>query len=128
MMRAADGPPQTLPGILDRRSRERDGDALTYPDHRATFPEFAAVVRLFARSLHVAGVRPGDRVGILMAGSVDAYGLALGAMRAGAVPVPVNVRFKARELGFVVRNAGMKIIVADPSYASLLEEAGVAEV
>ena len=50
-----------------------------------------------ARRLHAAGVRKGDRVGLLLHASLDAFTLQLGAMRLGATPVPINARFKARE-------------------------------
>ena len=80
-----------------------------------------------ARRLYAAGVRKGDRVGLLLQASLDAFALQLGAMRLGAIPVPINARFKARELRYVIGHSGMKILITDPAYAALLEEAGAAE-
>jgi fatty-acyl-CoA synthase len=51
----------------------------------------------------------------------------LGAMRAGAVPVPINARFKARELRYIVEHSGMRLLVAEPAYLEPLDEAGAAE-
>ena len=48
-------------------------------------------------------------------------------MRLGAIPVPINARFKALELHYVIRHSGMRILVAEPTYAGLLEEADATE-
>jgi fatty-acyl-CoA synthase len=103
------------------------GDALVFPHERASFSEFAAATWDMARRLSAAGVRRGDRVGMLMSASVDAYALLVGAMRLGAVPVPVNARFKALEVSYVVGHSGMSVLVADPAYAAVLEEARAAD-
>ena len=51
-----------------------------------------------------------------------------GAMRIGAVPVPVNARYKARELSYVVAHAGMHLLLLDPQFAPLLEDAELPDV
>ena len=117
----------SLPALLDSRARDSDADALVFLSERATFSELAEATRVAAARLHAAGVGPGDRVGLLLVASIDAYALMLGAMRLGAIPVPVNARFKARELGYVVTHSGMRLLVAEPSYEALLEEAGASE-
>ena len=63
---------------------------------RAGYRQFADATIEMARRLHGAGVRKGDRVGLLMNASLDAFALQVGAMRLGAIPVPINARFKAR--------------------------------
>jgi fatty-acyl-CoA synthase len=115
----------TLPALLDHRARHTGVDALVCSGERVTFPELAAATRVAAARLHRAGIASGDRVGLLLPASVDAYALVLGAMRLGAVPVPVNVRYKARELRYVVGHSGMRLLVALPSFGGLIEEAGV---
>lgn len=119
----------TLPGLVDRAARLRPGaEALSLPGgDRATFAAFAARSREMARALLGAGIEPGDRVGLLLPASVDAYALVVAAMRVGAMPVPINARFKARELSYVVRHAGMSLVLADPLYADALVEEGVAD-
>jgi fatty-acyl-CoA synthase len=114
--------PPTLPALVDLRAAA-PGDALVFPRERASFSELAALSQEMARRLRAAGVRRGDRVGMLMTASVDAYALLVGAMRLGAVPVPVNVRFRALEVSYVVGHSGMSVLVAEPAYAAVLEEA-----
>jgi fatty-acyl-CoA synthase len=48
-------------------------------------------------------------------------------MRLGAIPVPVNARFKARELRHVVTHSGMRLLVSERAYAGPLAEAGAAD-
>jgi fatty-acyl-CoA synthase len=117
----------SLPELLELRARGSALDALVFSDGRASFAGLAEEARAAAGRLHAAGIGPGDRVGLLLPASVESYALMLGAMRLGAIPVPVNARFKTRELGYVVRHSGMKLLVAEPSYAALLDEAAVHE-
>ena len=93
------------------------------PGERVDFATFAGLTVTMARRLHAAGIGRGDRVGLLNGDSIDALALLLGAMRLGAVPVPVNARYKARELSYVVENAGMHTLVVDPAFAPLLDDA-----
>ncbi len=118
--------PATLAGLVDLRAGT-PGDAVVFPGERAGYNEFSDASIDMARRLYAAGVRKGDRVGLLLQASLDAFALQLGAMRLGAVPVPINARFKARELRYVVGHSGMKILITDQAYAALLEEAGAAE-
>jgi fatty-acyl-CoA synthase len=114
----------SLPALLELRAGGSDTDALVFSEGRASFAGLADEVRTAAGRLHAAGVGPGDRVGLLLPASVGSYALMLGAMRLGAIPVPVNARFKARELRYVVQHSGMTLLVAEPSYEALLDEAG----
>ena len=118
--------PSTLPVLVALRATA-DGDAIVLPAERASFREFADAMNEMARRLHAAGIRKGDRVGLLLPASLDAFALQLGAMKVGAIPVPVNARFKARELRYVIRNSGMRLLIADPAFSRLLDEADAAE-
>jgi fatty-acyl-CoA synthase len=118
--------PPTLAELVDLRA-DAEGDAVVFPGERAGYREFSDATIEMARRLHGAGIRRGARVGLLMNASLDAFALQVGAMRLGAVPVPVNARFKARELHYVIRHSGMKLLIAEPFYADVLEETEAAE-
>ena len=118
--------PATLAGLVDLRAGT-PGDAVVFPGERAGYAEFADASTEMARRLYAAGIRRGDRVGLLLPASLDAFSLQVGAMRLGAVPVPVNARFKARELRYVVEHSGMRILISEPAHTELLAEAGAAE-
>ena len=117
---------RTLPELLDRAAEARpDVVALSYPEGRVTYRELADRTMALACRLLGAGVERGDRVGLLLPGSIDGFALVLATLRVGAIAVPVNARYKARELEYVVRHAGMRLLVAEASSLPLLEEAGI---
>ena len=64
-----------------------------------------------ARSLAAMGVGRGDRVGLFMPNGPEFIASLFGILFTGAVAVPVNARFTARELGHVVRDAGLKVLL-----------------
>ena len=58
-------------------------------------------------------MQPGDRVGVLMPNRPGMLVVIYGAMRLGAIPVPINGRYKEREVAYVVEHAGMKLVVRE---------------
>jgi len=62
-------------------------------------------------------------VGILQHGSVDMIALMIGAMRLGAVAVPVNARYKSTELAFLIEHADVQVLVVDDDFVSVVQEA-----
>jgi fatty-acyl-CoA synthase len=119
--------PNSFPQLIDRAAATAGEDAgLFLPGEGAAYPDFAARSNELALRLRGAGVRRGDRVGLLFNSSVDAYALLVGAMRLGALPVPTNVRFKSIELRYVIAKSGAKVVVAEPRFADALREPGIA--
>lgn len=120
----------TLGDLLDERAETcGDQEALVFPDRRVTFRGLRDRARVMAKVLVGVGVRPGDRVGLLLPASVDLLALLFGAATIGAVAVPINARFKASELRHVVVHSGMSVLVAAPATSggsdlrALLDEA-----
>ena len=116
-------PPVLTIGSLVDRAAELGGGGIVMPDARASAAEFALLTRTMARRLVAAGVTHGERVGLLNTDRIDSLAILFGAMRIGAVPVPVNARYKARELSYVVDNAGMRTLILDPEFTPLLADA-----
>ncbi len=82
-------------------------------------------VRALADHLHERGISAGDRVGCLLASSVDYVVAVHATARAGAVFVPVNVRYAAPELAFAVRHVDMALLVVGDEFEALAAEAGL---
>jgi fatty-acyl-CoA synthase len=119
--------PPTFPALIDCAAERCPPDVgLVLPEERAGYRDFAARSVELACRLRGAGVVRGDRVGLLFNSSVDSYALLVGAMRLGAMPVPINVRFRSRELEYVIAKAGMRLVVCEPRFADGLLEPGVA--
>ena len=114
--------------VVRGAARYGDSDAVVFPDTRHSFESLEQAARRSARSLLGLGVRPGDRVGILMPNCMDFIEVMFGAAVIGAVPVPINARFKGRELAYVAENADLKVLVTSDiidqhtDYAAILHD------
>lgn len=76
-----------------------------------------------ARLLQAKGVAEGERVGLLGGNSVPWPAAALGVLKAGAVLVPLNPRFKPAELRKVADDAGAKIVITDDPIVATVDAA-----
>jgi len=73
-----------------------------------------------ARGLVRLGLEPGDRVGILSLNRVEFVIALLGAMRAGVVPVPINVKLSADTVSYIVFDSATRLMFAEPEPKSLV--------
>ncbi|WP_079106403.1 Pls/PosA family non-ribosomal peptide synthetase [Streptomyces hygroscopicus] len=89
----------------DRLAVDADGIALTYPqlDERAN--------RL-AHFLLAEGVRPGDRIGLLLDDAVDAYVGMLAVLKAHAAYVPLDAGFPPDRLRYIVADASARMVLS----------------
>jgi fatty-acyl-CoA synthase len=103
-----------------------EAPAASFPSGEIGYGELRERSLTAARALLAAGVRRGDRVGILLrAAGVPYVELALGILRVGAVVVPINARNKARELEHVVRHAGLSLLVSAEEFGPIVADADV---
>jgi long-chain acyl-CoA synthetase len=70
--------------------------------------------------LAARGIAAGARVGVLCEASIEFMLATFGAMRRGAIPVPIGIRLQAPELDYVVQHCGMEALIFDASLAHLL--------
>src|SRR5262249_51196638 len=75
------------------------------PEH-FTWAQLRAEVGRIASGLVSAGVRPGDKVGIMVPNQPEFPLAWLAVIDAGAVAVPLNPRYTSREAEFVLAAAG----------------------
>ncbi len=84
-----------------------------------SFRELDRMCNAVARGLARADVTPGDRVGTLASNRVEFVATLLGGMRAGAVPVPVNLKLTADTIAFILRDAGARFVFTEPALRHL---------
>lgn len=118
----------TIGDLVERAAERTDREALAFPQERITYPELAARSTRFAASMYRLGVRPGDKVGILMHNCVDFAVSLIAASKLGAIVAPVNGRFKAHELRHLISHADIRLLLTAtgpggaPDYPTLLGE------
>lgn len=109
----------TTIGDLLIRAAERwpDADALVLPASRHAFGDLAQRSVGRARALIALGVRPGDHVAMLLPTSVEFVEILFGIALAGAVPVPINARYRGNELRYLVDNSDSVAVVTTTDVA-----------
>jgi hypothetical protein len=78
-----------------------------------SFGDLDRAAAAVARGLLALGGKRGDRVAILAANRAEYLSVFLGAMRAGLVAVPVNLKLPAAAIEHIVRDAGVSTIFVD---------------
>jgi acyl-CoA synthetase (AMP-forming)/AMP-acid ligase II len=97
---------------VDRVAAERPSDlAVTDPQRELTYEELSAETDAFANALVDLGVDAGDRVALYLPNSTAFVVAYFGAMKRGAVPFPVNMRFEGPEVEYVLEDAGARMLV-----------------
>ncbi|WP_414449544.1 AMP-binding protein [Burkholderia sp. 22PA0099] len=103
--------------FADRVAYISAGSRLTYAALARKANAFAAYLQ---RDL---GVKPGDRVAIMLPNSFQYPVTLFGVLKAGAIVVNVNPLYTARELAHQLKDSGAETIVVFENFARTLEEA-----
>jgi acyl-CoA synthetase (AMP-forming)/AMP-acid ligase II len=74
-----------------------------------------------AHSLVRAGIRPGDRVGLLSKNSIEYTVAVFGISKAGAVLTPLNYRLAPPELAFILDDSGARMLLASAAYTASID-------
>ncbi|MBN4683621.1 AMP-binding protein, partial [Pandoraea nosoerga] len=80
-----------------------DAVALWFEGRETTYAELDRLASRCANALIDAGVKPGDRVGVLAKGNDDFFVLWLGCAKARACLTPVNWRLAPPEIAFILK-------------------------
>lgn len=94
-----------------------DRDALLTPQRNFTFAGLRAEVRRAAAAMIDHGVAPGDHVAIWLPNTWHWVVTCLAVHYAGAVIVPLNIRFTAREAGEILARVNAPLLVAAAEFA-----------
>ncbi|MGW5849568.1 class I adenylate-forming enzyme family protein [Streptomyces sp. NPDC055254] len=117
-------PPTLLHAFREAVARAPGRTALAYFDGRTGYAEADALSDSVAGHLAAHGVRRGDRVAVMLQNTPHYVLAVLAAWKAGAVVVPLNPMYKAREVGHVLRDSGARALVCDGrAWTAYLREA-----
>ncbi|GAA0961913.1 putative fatty-acid-CoA ligase FadD [Virgisporangium aurantiacum] len=102
----------TLPALVEAAAAAYgDREAIVDGATRIRFAELAGQVDGFARAVMAAGVEPGDRVAMWAPNGWRWVVAALGAVRAGAVLIPLNTRYKGAEAAYILNRTKARLLV-----------------
>ncbi|MBQ9066213.1 MAG: acyl--CoA ligase [Clostridia bacterium] len=112
----------------DERSRITWRDyALVQPEpgkefrREITWKEFDEHANMFANLLFTRGVKKGDKVAILLMNSIEWLPIYFGALKTGAVVVPLNYRYDSEEIKYCLDKADASILVFGPEFTGRVE-------
>src|SRR6185437_16016828 len=89
-----------------------DSRALIFPGCILTYGELLARARVRARELRALGLGRGNTFGMMLPNSPEFVEFFLGGSFIGAIPVPINTRYKPFELEHVCRDAQLHALIS----------------
>ncbi len=104
---------QMLAGTV---SRHPDRAAIICGQRRMSYLEMDRESNRVASALMEMGVAKGERVATLMTNSPEFVTVYFGTLKAGAIPVPLDVRYRADELVSLFDNCTPKVLAAEGEF------------
>jgi long-chain acyl-CoA synthetase len=107
--------------MLREAARSAPGKpALLFDGGRLSYLELDAASDRVAVGLRARGLSPGDAVALQLPNVPQFVVSYFGILKAGCVVVPMNVLFKAGEIGYVLRDSGARMLI---TWAGVADEA-----
>ena len=101
----------TRPAIIELRDPQQPREV--------SFRELDTACDAMARGLAGAGLKPGNRIGVLALNRVEFVITLLGAMRCGVIPVPINAKLAADTVAYILEDAGAIMVFAESALRRL---------
>jgi fatty-acyl-CoA synthase len=99
--------------------------AIAFGADRITYRQLRDWSERIATLLIAEGIERGDRVSICAANSMEYCALIHGALRAGAIVSPLNMRYTRHEIAELVEDTTPRLIFADADRSGLVKDLGV---
>ncbi|WP_405701094.1 long-chain-fatty-acid--CoA ligase [Streptomyces sp. NBC_00069] len=114
----------SVAGVLaDTAAQRPDHSAVIYESEHFTYGWLWEQARRYASVLRANGVRPGDRVAMLLVDTPQFPVVYFGVLAAGAVAIPLSVMSTASEIDHVLTDADARFLVCAASLLTRAREA-----
>ena len=113
-------PEGSLFDLIERQARHRPNHCAVADDKSEwSYAELIRAAENITRHLQQCGVKPGDRIGVLLERNVGMVAVLLGIIRTGAAYVPLDPSAPADRLAYVAADANIRALVTQGSLRSL---------
>ncbi len=111
--------------FIDRHPAQGRADkvAIRTDEEDVTYGQLAASVNRCANLLTGLGITRGERVLMMVKDCPEFFYVFWGAIKAGAIPVPINTLLKAKDYAFIIDNSACACLVYSPEFAGEAEPA-----
>ena len=99
---------------------DRDGIATIFSERQHTWSDFSARVSRLAGGLRALGVKDGDRVAMLALNSDRYLEYYFAIPWAGAVVVPMNIRWSPAENAYSLNDSGARVMIVDDAFTAMV--------
>jgi crotonobetaine/carnitine-CoA ligase len=110
--------------IENRADIYGDKTFLILGGQETSFAEMDTLANRAAHGLAALGVQHGDRVALMMRTSVEWLALWFGALKLGAVMVPINTAYRGNGLAHILNDSGSRVAVADSDFVERFDALG----
>ncbi len=100
--------------------RQADSPALTYQGATTSYAGLQDQVTAFASTMMQLGVQRGERVAIYLEKRVETVVASFGAPAAGAAFVPLNPMLKPEQVGYILQDCQVRVLVTSPDRLAAL--------
>jgi len=108
--------------LVQAAEHDPSAPAVTYGRVTLNYGELHNAVTLFAQGLMALGLQRGERVAIYLEKRFETVIASFGTPTAGGVFVPLNPLLKAEQLGYILRDCNVRVLVTSPERLALLQE------
>ena len=117
---------QTIRHYIDQHARQQPGKKFLISPETGrvlTYAHLQRNARTLAGVLHTQGLRPGDKVALMLHNGYQTANLFLGTMYAGYVVAPLNLLAQPSQLAHVLEHSDTRAIFVAPEYRERLSSA-----
>jgi long-chain acyl-CoA synthetase len=92
-------------------------------DQSLTYRDLNERANQSAHALRELGLERGDVIAVLLENGLDIFEIAWGAQRAGLYLTSISTKFTPVDVGYIVRDAGARVLIASDTLSSIAEAA-----
>ncbi len=111
--------------LIDRHVAEGRGNkvAIWTPSREVTYADLLDNVNRFGNTLKNFGIRPGDRILMVVKDCPEFFFLFWGAVKIGAIPVPLNGLASASDFEFIIQHSECSALFYSREFATTIDAA-----